>query len=383
MIKVSVIIPVYNTQNYLEECVDSVLNQTLTDIEVICVNDGSTDSSRDILENYARKDNRVKVINQENIGLGASRNVGMKFARGEYVSFLDSDDYLQLDALEILYNKAKHEDLDMIIFKLLNFNYKTLKQSRSPYFDMQFLSDIVGNEVFNWETVKNRVFDISVTATSKLFKRELISDIMFPEGLIFEDNLFFTKAFFKAKRVYFYQEYFYYRRLRPDSITKSYHDKFSDCIVIFDEIIKFLKINGLYDEFNEQIFNCQCDSIFHRFKLVKKKYKEDFFEKIKDNFLKYQRELESNGTLKICAERSLVIFYNAIYANTYREFELSVNEFDLISDRDKLQLNNNLMKRSYTHKIDRLTKLNQEYLQEIKDLRKSNSIFSKINEFFK
>ena len=115
MVKISVVIPVYNTQNYLNECIDSVLNQSFKDFEIICINDGSTDNSLSILSDYEVSDERIKVISQQNRGLGASRNEGLKLAQGEYVLFLDSDDYLTPDALEKLYNQAYANDLDLIL----------------------------------------------------------------------------------------------------------------------------------------------------------------------------------------------------------------------------------------------------------------------------
>ena len=329
MIKVSVIVPVYNTQDYLNECIDSVLNQSLADFELICIDDGSTDASLEILKDYEKKDNRVQVFSQKNSGLAASRNAGLNVAQGEYVLFLDSDDYLKSDTLEKLYNQAIENNLDLVFFKIINFNNKTRKESRSEYFDMKFLKDMVKDEVFNWVQIKPRIFDISVTATSKLFKRELIADISFPEGLIFEDNLFFIKVILKANRAYFYDDYFYYRRIRPDSITNSYYSKFSDCIVIYDKIIEFIKGIGKYDEFSCLIFDRQCFDLFHRFKLLSEEYKEDYFNKMKASFANYKEELEENGTLEICSERSLLIFERAINSDDYHEFESSVNDFDL------------------------------------------------------
>ena len=118
MVKISVIIPVYNVEKYLKECLDSVINQTLKDIEIICVNDGSTDNSLNILENYAKKDNRIIVISQKNKGLSGARNTGLKYCSGEYVSFIDSDDYVSKDLFELTYNNAISNNSDLVIFKI-------------------------------------------------------------------------------------------------------------------------------------------------------------------------------------------------------------------------------------------------------------------------
>lgn len=339
MTKISVIVPVYNTQDYLRECIDSVLNQSLTDFELICIDDGSTDNSLEILNDYGREDERIKIISQQNRGLGASRNVGLDIAQGEYVLFLDSDDYLSLDALESLYGTAVNQNLDLTMFKIKNFNTKTGRQSRSEYFDMTFLREMVHDDVFDWRDVKSRIFDISVTATSKLFRRELISDIEFPEGLLFEDNLFFIKVIFKARRAFFYDDYFYYRRIRPDSITNSYYSDFSDCIIIYDRIIEFVKGIGRYGEFKCQIFDRQCFDLFHRFRLLSDEYKKDYFDRMKSSFSGYEGELKENGALEMCSKRSLVIFENAINSQDYHEFESAVNAFDSKENNDKTEGN--------------------------------------------
>ena len=115
--KVSVILPVYNVEKYLKQCMDSIVNQTLKDIEIICVDDGSTDASLSILKEYEKEDDRVKVICQQNAGAGAARNNGLSIATGEYLSFLDSDDFFSLDMLEKSYAEAKKEDADLIVFR--------------------------------------------------------------------------------------------------------------------------------------------------------------------------------------------------------------------------------------------------------------------------
>ena len=116
-LKVSVIIPVYNVEQYLNQCLDSVINQTLKDIEIICVDDGSTDNSFKMLEEYAQKDNRIKVIHQKNKGAAAARNEGLYIAQGKYLSFLDSDDFFEIDMLEQMYNCAEKYNTDIVVCK--------------------------------------------------------------------------------------------------------------------------------------------------------------------------------------------------------------------------------------------------------------------------
>ena len=122
MIKISVIIPVYNVEQYLRECLESVINQTLSELEIICINDGSTDSSLDILREYEQKDNRIIVINKDNEGQAAARNIGISMAKGEYIGFLDSDDYIDSNFYEKLYNAAKKYKADIACTNLYRFS---------------------------------------------------------------------------------------------------------------------------------------------------------------------------------------------------------------------------------------------------------------------
>ena len=116
MNEISIIVPVYNVAEYLSECLESLINQSFTNTEIICINDGSTDDSLKILEKYSKSDDRIMIISQENRGLGSSRNVGLKNASGKYVFFMDSDDFLELDALELLYNNITSNDSDVVFY---------------------------------------------------------------------------------------------------------------------------------------------------------------------------------------------------------------------------------------------------------------------------
>ena len=361
LIKVSVIIPVFNTQDFLKECIDSVVNQTLVDIEVICINDGSSDNSLEILEEYGKNDSRIKVIDQNHVGVGVARNVALDIAQGEYILFLDSDDYLDLDSLDYLYTTSEDKNLDILMFKITNFN-KTGKESTSPYFEMDFLSEIVGDDVFSWKDIKDCLFDVSVSITSKLFRKEMISDIRFPEGLIFEDNLFSIKTLLKAQRIYFADKHLYHRRIRSNSITNSYHDKFTDCMDIYDLIIDYIQEIGEYDEFHVQIFDRQCFDFYHRFRQLEDKYKNGFYIKLKDYFLNHKNILERYGTLDSCSGRSLEIYNSAISSDNYKEFELSVEVFDL-----------KLKNKKYKKEISKLKKSNKKHLKELEALKSSKS----------
>ena len=154
MVKISVVIPVYNVEKYLEQCLDSVIAQSFEDIEVICVNDGSTDSSLEILKRYADNDSRIKIISQKNKGAGAARNVGIENAAGEYVYFMDSDDYLNSDAFERL-NGFLDDEPDFVMFKISNFYEDGTKADDDDYYTMPYLKSRVGKNSFNYEDVSD------------------------------------------------------------------------------------------------------------------------------------------------------------------------------------------------------------------------------------
>ena len=125
MTKLSVIIPVYNVEEYLNECLDSITNQTLEGIEIICIDDGSTDNSPNLLKEYQKKDQRIKIITKENGGQATARNLGIKEAHGEYIAFIDSDDFIEPEMLEKLYTKAKNNNLDIAMCKIATYNNQT------------------------------------------------------------------------------------------------------------------------------------------------------------------------------------------------------------------------------------------------------------------
>ena len=166
MSEISVIIPVYNTEKYLKECLKSVINQTFTDMEIICVNDGSTDSSKEVLEKYKKVDKRIKVIElQENRGLSYARNRGFDSSKGRYIYFLDSDDELERNAMEILYNEAEKEKLDVIFFDAkIKYENEKFRKKFETYISIhigKYDGVKTGIELFK-EFVKNQEWTTSV-----------------------------------------------------------------------------------------------------------------------------------------------------------------------------------------------------------------------------
>lgn len=227
MPNVSIIIPIYNTKKYLRECLDSVLQQTLQNIEVICVNDGSTDGSEIIVEEIAKQDCRVKMISRENGGLAAARNTGLKYAAGEYCYFLDSDDRIEPLAMEKLYRQAKQEHLDILFFGGRCFYEEQTKdiiqvyQKEKSIWERKRTTDVRKGEELFADFQLDRIFVSSVSL--QLIRHQFLLDhgITFAEGFIHEDLIFTYEATLKAKSVKCIQDCLFDRRLRAESIVTS------------------------------------------------------------------------------------------------------------------------------------------------------------------
>lgn len=236
MTRVSVIIPVYNVEKYLEKCLESLKNQSLTDIEFICINDGSTDNSLAILNRYAAKDKRFTVISQENQGQGIARNKGLELARGEYIGFVDPDDWVEPNMFETLYNKAKEFNLD-----IAECNYTDYYEGSQP--PSKWQTRFVTKKVFNWRNNKSYLFAHPVAVWNKLFTTELLqkNNIKFSNGKCGEDHCFTIPARLFAKRIMLCDEYLYNYLTRENTDTRNVSINNFD-IVYFIKSIKDLLI---------------------------------------------------------------------------------------------------------------------------------------------
>ncbi|MBP3686953.1 MAG: glycosyltransferase [Alphaproteobacteria bacterium] len=245
---VSLIIPVYNAEKYLKECLDSAINQTLKNIEIICINDGSTDNSLQILNEYAQKDTRIKVLTQKNQKQGAARNKGLKIAQGEYIQFLDSDDYLINSACELLYNQMKKNNLDMLMFGGDNFSDKTKTTNIYQQYHFQYFPKEWNKEIFNYKDCLPFINRLPVAACLTMYKRDFIEiyKIEFPEKLFFEDNVFFVKSILNAQRVGLLKNIIYYRRVYDNSTTKRLNILFDDYLKIVELVLSYVKKQNDY-----------------------------------------------------------------------------------------------------------------------------------------
>lgn len=247
---ISVIIPVYNVEKYLRECVESVLKQTYQNFEIILVDDGSKDSSGDICDEYAEKDTRIRVIHKENGGLSRARNAGFEEAQGEYVYFLDSDDWIEEKALEELKQCAEENAADVVFFDAISFEDESgEKCEKQTYIRNGVYPSGLGTEVFA-ALQNNKEFRSAVPLL--FMKKSFIDeqDIRFLPDVLYEDLLYTFEVFCLASKVTQLSKTFYHRRYRFGSITQSkkHTQNYLSSDQIFREVLNFSDQHGLTDQ---------------------------------------------------------------------------------------------------------------------------------------
>ena len=218
----------------MPECLDSLINQSLRDIEIICVNDGSTDSSQEILERYSKKDQRIKTMSQENQGASSARNLALKEAQGEYICIVDSDDYIEADTLEKAYYRALEKKLDAVIFNLVFVGTKT-----------KYLN-INSNEILSGQQAVVKSLDWSISGLG-IFASEIIKKIKFDTFSMNADELSTRKFFLACKKLGFTKARYFYRQY-SSSTTKKFSIKHFDKLETDLRLREFLKSNDLYQK---------------------------------------------------------------------------------------------------------------------------------------
>lgn len=259
--KVSVIIPVYNVEKYLPECLDSVINQTLPDIEIICVDDGSTDRSLAILSKYAKQDNRIKIIKQQNKFAGAARNAGLDAAQGEFLSFLDSDDFFEPEMLEEMYNKAKDEESDMVVCGYYTYDQMCERNT----FQRKLNPQMVLDAPIKPEEYSDKLFNFCFpTPWTKLIKHDLFTkyNLRFENLKKCNDLTCIYLTIATAQKISFVNKPFVHYRSNTGTQTSS--DRFGKneyFIQAASALEKNLQRLGLYDKFYEKMFYTLASSL--------------------------------------------------------------------------------------------------------------------------
>lgn len=292
MPKVSIVVPVYNVERYLCQCLDSIRAQTMSDIEIICVDDGSTDSSGRIIDQYAALDGRMKVLHRKNAGYGASMNAGIRLAKGEYIGIVESDDRIAPDMYEVLYRAARDNDLDFVKsdayywFETLDYHRRVHESALNAFYNQ-----ILG------ENERNLFFDFYMNIWTGIYKKKFLiqNSIFFHEslGASYQDNGFWMQTCFYAQRAMWLDEaFYYYRQDNPDASVKSSS--------------KMMAMTGEYQYLAETITKRKQEYLLpyvYSMRLVRLKgtfyriddcYKYDFVRQIREDYGKYKAYIQYN-----------------------------------------------------------------------------------------
>lgn len=270
MPKVSIIVPVYNVEMYIEKCMQSLVNQTLEDIEIIVVNDGSEDKSADIIEKYLKKyPEKIKYLEKENGGLSDARNYGIPYASGEYIAFLDSDDYIEYDTYEKMYELAKKENSDMVECNFIREYPNKRKEDIGKYYSGKH----------------EMIQKIRVVAWNKLIKNQIIkeSKVEFPKGCRYEDVEFTYKLIPYLNKISFVEKPCIHYVQRNNSISNVQNMRNKEIFNVLDNVLEYYKENNIYNEYREDLEYIYtryllCSSFLRIVKIKDKKIRKELIE---------------------------------------------------------------------------------------------------------
>jgi glycosyltransferase involved in cell wall biosynthesis len=321
MPKISVIIPVYNTAPYLLRCLDSVCGQTLRDLEIVCVNDGSTDGSADILKSYMIADQRIKVIDhQQNRGPAAARNTGMRDACGEYLSFLDSDDWIDPDYLQALLEAAEQEH----VYIVMNTNIaEELADGSSKQFLPENFIEHIGKNTTGHISFLQNAGNFTYSSCCNIYKRSFIRSInaYFPEGLHYDDNFFHMTVFVHLDTLFLINNPSYHYCRRPDSVCNKACAGINtyDIIYIYNMIFEYFKQNAFID-------CCKLNFFELSYYMPLFADKDWGFTRIKELFIRMSDDIVQRKYLYY--ENDLAFFEAVITSDTFEDYRKKIIKKD-------------------------------------------------------
>ncbi len=318
MKKLSVIVPVYNVEKYLDKCLNSLASQNIDDYEIIVVNDGTKDNSQNIIDRYVKEYPFVKSYIKENGGLSSARNYGVKYASGEYITFLDSDDYIEKDTYKNMLDIAYKDNLDLVVSDL---EYVWEDNSKEP-----FIKDGINKVSDN--DLKN-LFLSPLFSWNKVYKKELFDKLNceYPVGLWYEDIPVTLKFFSSIENVGYYKHTSYYYLQRSTSILgSSYNEKMYDIFTIFEGVVKDFKDRNVYDKYYDELEYLFIEHFLvygafrflrtdHYKELMTKAFKfvKEYFPNFRDN--KYIKTLGKKNELFLRTNNSLTMGFWHWYLN--------------------------------------------------------------------
>lgn len=346
--KISVIIPIFKNPKYIHNCIESLLNQTLDDIEIICIEDRGKDESYDILKEFAKKDSRIKLrSNETSYGFGYSKNIGLNFAVGEFVLFIDVKNVLPSDKLEKIYYLAKQEQVDMLICPVVN-GEDLINNFQKQIFDFK---DVITNR----ELFKFLIFSTNVIYNSSFLKK---INIKFNENIKLEDALFYIESLLNAKRVSIYHGEYPY--LKNRHFNWKYNNQYF--ITFFNDVFNLFKEKGYFDKYKKNLFIFKIDMCQHVLNNIENK--REYYELLHRDFKNF------NFDYKKCLDSNQAEFVNIIKSKSYDKYSLDNAMSNFKTEIDELKnLNENLnnqnkqLVNSTTELNNTINKLNKKNLQ--------------------
>jgi len=283
---ISVIVPIYNVEKYLSKCIESIINQTYKDLEIILVNDGSLDNCPRICDEYAKKDNRIKVIHKENGGVSTARNIGLDKALGDYIFFVDSDDYLDLRMIEVLYNNMKKYKADISMCNYIRVDNYDVKVSNNEE-QIEIYSNIQAlNRLYKDTYTFHEDYALFIAPWNKLYKKELFDNLRYPIGKIYEDGATIYKVLYKSNKIVHTNQILYYYYQSPNSISRKKFDKTRlDRLDAFKGQMEFYKDKGL-NELYFYAFNTYLNMFIEYYSLANIVGQPEMAEYMKNKFKK-------------------------------------------------------------------------------------------------
>lgn len=337
MPKVSIIIPIYNVSDYISKCLDSIINQTLADIEIICVDDGSTDKSLEIVKGYEENDKRVKIVTQENQGAGIARNSGIKIATGEYIGFVDPDDWVDSNMFEVMYNKAKKRDADIVEcdFRIC-FEKSNKKKNRLLFNSLKTIwkIPILFGIPFKWSEIKHSVFKgLRAMVWNRIYRREMIiqNKVVFPAGKG-EDYPFSIDAVISANKIVHCGKVLYNYLIRANSLSYGGCSNLKMCenhpAIIKDILNKHNLFKEFEVEYRRYCFYTYSNEYLSREENLVNEYKKYFSESEFSQFKSWIERKRKNGNNSFL-ERIFSVKSKTVNGNNIKEIMILNKKYNI------------------------------------------------------
>lgn len=308
----SIIVPVYNVESYLDKCLQSLVHQTLDQAryEILVVNDGSSDHCQEIIDTYVKRYKQVKAYQKQNGGLSDARNYGIKHAKGNYLAFVDSDDYVKANMYQVMLDKAKECDFDIVVC-----DFTEVYEKRECVFTSRIECDIMGTQA-----IKKAICDIYPSAWNKLYKRTLFDTVQFKKGVWFEDVECLYRMLPLIQSIGVVHEPFYCYVQRNGSISKSADERIYHCIDNWNGIVSYYQNNKIFwDTFYKEIEYCYVRYLYATFIQAAAKFEREAYnqavqkavQNVKAHFPHYRRNQYFYRSMK----GWYLLTFNRLYAN--------------------------------------------------------------------